>query len=64
MPGSCDGRDRKGQRLWPLMEVTRVGYWASKSGTGQDNHLILKSDTKSSGTGQDNHLILKSDTKS
>jgi hypothetical protein len=50
--------------VWPLMEVTRVGYWASKSGTGQDNHLILKSDTKSSGTGQDNHLILKSDTKS
>jgi hypothetical protein len=47
MPGSCEGRDRKGQRLCPLMEGTRVGYWASKSGTGQDNDLILKSDTKS-----------------
>jgi hypothetical protein len=26
MPGSCEGRDRKGQRLCPLMEETRVGY--------------------------------------
>jgi hypothetical protein len=40
MPGSCEGRDRKRAATLPADEGTRVGLWASKSGTGQGNHLI------------------------